>query len=83
MFGMTHPPTLRKQTYVGVGSADEQKEKTFAKFREHNIVKAVVANGELWYDDASEIVLIGGATKGIDLLRKQHEEGSLDAIAEM
>ena len=83
MFGMTHPQTLRKETYEGVASADEQKEKTFAKFREHNIVKAVVTNGQLWFDDAQEVILIGGADKEIDLLRKQHQEGRLQAIAEM
>lgn len=83
MFGMTHPPTLRKETYEGVASAEKQKEKTFAKFREHNIVKALVANGQLWYNDAPEIIMIGEANKEIDLLRKQHQAGNLQAIAEM
>ena len=83
MFGVTHPPTLRRETYKGVASADEQKEKTFAKFREHNIVKAIVTNGQLWFDDAQEVILIGAADKEIDVLRKQHQEGSLQAIAEM
>ena len=52
LFGMTHPPTLRGKTYEGVSSAAEQKEKTLEKFREHNIVKAMVTNGDLWFDDS-------------------------------
>ena len=83
LFGAMHPPTLRNATYVGVGSADEQKEKTLAKFTEHNIVKAVVANGHIWKDEAKEIILVGGANKPIDVLRKQHEAGNLQVIAEM
>jgi predicted TIM-barrel fold metal-dependent hydrolase len=83
LMGMTHPPTLRGKTYEGVTSGDEQKEKTLEKFREHNIVKAIVTNGQLWFDDASETILIGEANKELDALRKQHQEGGLHAIAEM
>jgi len=83
MFGMTHPPTLRGETYEGVTSATEQKEKTLEKFRKHNIVKAMVSNGQLWFNDAPETILIGGADKGIDVLRSQHQEGNLQVIAEM
>lgn len=83
LIGMTHPPTLRGETYQGVISGSEQKEKTLEKFREHNIVKAIVTNGQLWFDDASESILIGGADKEVDALRKQHQEGGLQAIAEM
>ena len=49
MFGMPHPPTLRGRTYEGVASATEQKEKTLEKFHKHNIVKAIVSNGQLWF----------------------------------
>ena len=83
MFGMTHPPTLRGETYKGVASATEQKEKTFEKFQKHNIVKAMVSNGQLWLDDLPETILIGNADKGIDALRNQHQEGNLQVIAEM
>ena len=83
MFGMTHPPTLRGKTYEGVASATEQKEKTLEKFHKHNIVKAMVSNGLLWFDDAPETVLIGGTGKGIEALRNQHQEGNLQVIAEM
>ncbi|MDF9798215.1 putative TIM-barrel fold metal-dependent hydrolase [Catalinimonas alkaloidigena] len=83
MFGMTHPPTLRAKTYEGVNSAIEQKEKTLEKFITHNIVKAVVTNGQLWDEDSSEVILIGGAGREVDALREQHQEGALQAIAEM
>ncbi len=83
MFGMTHPPTLRNETFKGAASAIEHKEKVFAKFAEHNIVKAVVTNGQLWMDDASESILIAGADREIEDLQKQHQEGRLHAIAEM
>lgn len=83
LFGMTHPPTLRNETYEGVISATEQKEKTLAKFREHNIVKAVVANGQIWFDESPEVILIGGANKEVDSLRNRYRKGALHAIAEM
>ena len=83
LLGMTHPPTLRGETYEGVTSGTEQKEKTLEKFHQYNIVKAIVTNGHLWFDDASETILIGGANKEVDALRKQHQEGKLQAIAEM
>ena len=83
MFGMTHPPTLRNKTYEGAASAVEHKEKVLAKFAEHNVVKAMVTSGELWKDDSTVSILIGGANKEIDELKKQHQEGNLHAIAEM
>jgi len=83
LMGMTHPPTLRGETYQGVTSSAEQKEKTLEKFREHNIVKAVVTNGQPWFDDMSEVILIGGANNEIDILRKQHQDGELQVLAEM
>ena len=52
MFGLTHPPTLRGETYDGVKSATEQKEMTLQKLDEHNIVKAMVDGGEMWHKDA-------------------------------
>ena len=83
MMGMTHPPTLRGETYEGVKSGVEQKEKTLEQFRKHNIVKAIVTNGQLWLDDAPEAILIGVANNPIETLRAQHQEGKLHAIAEM
>ncbi len=83
LIGMTHPPTLRGETYKGVISGIEQKEQTLEKFRKHNIVKAVVTDGQLWLDDAPEAILIANADKSIETLRRQHQEGKLQVIAEM
>ena len=83
LFGMTHPPTLRGKTYTGVTSAIEQKEKTLEKFRKHNIVKAVVTNGQLWSNGNEELIIIGDADKTIGALRTQFEENKLKVIAEM
>ncbi|WP_160172972.1 amidohydrolase family protein [Altibacter lentus] len=81
---MTHPPTLRGETFKGVASFTEQKEKTLEKFKEHNIVKAMVADGELWYDnERSDLIIIGGKNKPIDALRAQYNEGKLGVIGEM
>lgn len=83
MFGMTHPPTLRGKTYKGVNSAMEQKEKTLEKFRQYNIVKAVVTNGQIWNDKDEETILIGRVDKEIDTLKNQFEKNELQIIAEM
>jgi len=83
LFGKTHPPTLRGKTYKGVNSASEQKEKTLEKFRQYNIVKAMVTNGELWDDKNDGLILIGRADNNIDALTKQFREHKLQVIAEM
>ena len=83
LFGMTHPPTLRGKTYKGVTSAIEQKEKTLEKFRKHNIIKAVVTNGQLWSKGNEELIIIGDADKTIGALKTQFEENKLKVIAEM
>lgn len=83
LFGITHPPTLRGKTYKGVTSAIEQKEKTLEKFRKHNIIKAVVTNGQLWSKGNEELIIIGDADKTIGALKTQFEENKLKVIAEM
>ena len=82
-YGMSHPPTLRGNTFEGVKSALEQKERTLEKFNEHKIVKAVVSNGHLWGEEDKEKILIGGSNRSIEELRNQYEEGMLDVIGEM
>lgn len=83
LFGMTHPTTLRGETYKGVSSPAEQRTKTLEQFRKHNIIKAVVTSGESWYKDLPETVLIGGAAMDVEALRKQHQENKLHVIAEL
>ncbi len=83
LFGMTHPPTLRGETYAGVATPEEQKEHTLEKIRENNIVKAMVAGGTGWYEDAPEIIVIGGDNPSADALRSQFESGRLEVIGEI
>lgn len=83
MFGLTHPPTLRGETFQGVKNVDEHQKRTISKFREHNIVKAVVTNGYEWYDEIPDIVLLADSDKAPDILREKFESGKLRAIAEM
>jgi uncharacterized protein len=83
MFGITHPPTLRGKTYTGAKTAAELKESTIEKFKQYNIVKAVVTSGELWKDVNDDLMLIAGEDKTVEELRLQFESGKLQAIAEM
>jgi predicted TIM-barrel fold metal-dependent hydrolase len=83
MYGMTHPPTLRGETYKAVESAEELRQKTLEQFIKHRIVKAVVADGQRWLEHAPELVLVGGANKSTEELRQQYEQGQLHVIGEM
>ncbi len=83
MFGLTHPPTLRNQTFKGVTTAIELKKQVLDKFKKYNIVKAVVIGGKMWISDAPDHILIAGADGPVDSLRKQHKNGQLQVIGEM
>lgn len=83
LFGRPHPPTLRAQTFQGAKSAGELKRQVFEKFEHHRIVKAVVIDGQNWSTDAPDQVIIAGAKKPVDSLRKQHSDGQLQVIGEM
>lgn len=83
MLGMTHPPTLRQKTYVGAETKEALKEKTFEKFKAHNIVKAVVTNGKIWQEGHEETILMANAHHTVEELRNQYEQKQLSVIAEM
>jgi len=83
MFGMDHPNPLKNETYKGVKTPEEQKEKTFKKFEEHNIVLALTSDGQLWFEDEPDKILISGRNMPLDSLRKMAEEGNLSAIGEL
>ena len=83
MFGLTHPPTLRGETFEGVKNINEHQKATIAKFREHNIVKAVVTNGHEWFKEIPGIVLIADSDEEPASLREKYDSGKLKAIAEM
>lgn len=83
MFGMDHPNPLKNETYKGVKTPDEQKTETFKKFEKHNIVLALTSDGQLWFEDAPDKILISGRNMPLDSLRKLAENGSLSAIGEL
>ena len=83
LFGLEHPPTLRGKTYRAVKNAEHLKQEVLQRFHKYNIVKAVVTAGELWLEDAPTTILVANATKPPSILKKQHELGYLDVIAEV
>jgi uncharacterized protein len=83
MLGLAHPPTLRDQVFQGVETAEELKEQVLEKFREYNIVKAVVTNGQIWKTDFPDQILIADSNKPIDSLRNMYQNGQLHVIGEM
>lgn len=82
MFGMQHPPTLRGKTYLGVKNATEQKKHTFEMFKKYNIVKAVVANGQLWAKKDENRVLIGRNEMDLNILKQAFNSKKLHLLAE-
>lgn len=91
--GVENHDALKGKVYVGSKSAAEHQTETMAKFRQYNIVKAVVspqssergdAPAEPWHESAPEIVLIGDNQKlSVDALRQKYSEGKLHLLAEM
>jgi hypothetical protein len=83
MFGMNHPNPLKNETYKGVKTPEEQKAETFKKFEKHKIVLALTSDGQLWFEDAPNKILISGRNMPLDSLRKMAEKGNLSAIGEL
>ncbi len=84
MLGQEMNLAMTGKTYTASTSMDKLKEETFAKFEEHNIVKAMVSQGELWYDFAPEKVVIGNNHRlSIDELKQKYKEGRLHILGEV
>lgn len=83
LFGLEHPPTLRGKTYRSAKNAAHLQKEVLNRFHKYNIVKAVVTAGELWLEDAPSTILVANAAKPPSILKKQHELGYLDVIAEV
>lgn len=83
MFGMNHPNPLKNETYIGVQNPEEQKVETFKKFEKNNIVLALTSDGQLWFEDAPDKILISGRNMPLDSLRNMAENGNLSAIGEL
>jgi predicted TIM-barrel fold metal-dependent hydrolase len=70
--------------YMASSSMEKLMEETFAKFEEHNIVKAMVSQGELWYESAPDRIVVGNNHElSIDELKRKHEEGMLSVLGEV
>lgn len=84
LFGREMPNTLTGKKYMGSQSMQKHKEETFAKFKQHNIVKAMVSGGEDWYETDSATVVIGqNHRNSISVLRQKYAEGRLHVLGEV
>ncbi|WP_161625615.1 amidohydrolase family protein [Cyclobacterium qasimii] len=93
--GMEYNNPQTGQQFLGSKSPKEHINETLAKFKEHNIVKAVVSPEfsiekgsptEEWYNYAPETVLMGvpwTELVSLDTLRQKYAEGKLHVLAEM
>lgn len=82
-FGLEHPATFRGQRFKGAESAVEQREETLKKLEQYRIVKAVVTNGQLWKDVASDRIINANSNLEPDSLRTLIENGQTKVIAEV
>jgi hypothetical protein len=83
MLGMTHPPTLRGETYPGTRTAEEHRKQTLEILRKNNVVKAVVTNADHWVPEAPEMILLGRGSGSLDSLRKHYQNNKLQVVAEL
>lgn len=84
MLGKEMDLAMTGKIYKASVSMEKLREETMAKFEEYNIVKAMVSQGELWYDFAPEKVIIGNNHfLSIEELRLKHKEGKLDVLGEV
>ena len=80
--GMYMP--LADKTYLAVESMDKLKQEVLARFKKRNVVKAMVSQGELWYDAAPDLVIIGNNHYlSVDQLRAKYADGKLDVLGEV
>ncbi len=84
MLGQEMPNTLTGRSYQAPATMEEQRNETFAKYQKHNIVKAMVSQGELWYHHAPDLVVIGNNHHvSIEQLRQKHAQGKLQVLGEV
>ncbi len=84
MLGKEMDLAMTGKIYTASASMEKLREETLAKFEEYNIVKAMVSQGELWYEFAPEKVIIGNNHfLSIEELKLKHKEGKLDVLGEV
>lgn len=82
--GKDYTNPLTGKTYKASSTVDSLRIETLAKYEEHNVVKAMVSDGELWFDYAPEKIIIGNDHRySIDELRERFKSGKLKVIGEV
>lgn len=82
--GQDYTNPLTGKTYKASSSIDSLRIETFAKYEEHNVVKAMVSSGELWFEHAPDKIIIGNNHKySVDELKKRFNNGKLKVIGEV
>jgi len=82
--GNDYTNPLTGKIYKASSTVDSLRIETLAKYHEHNVVKAMVSNGELWFDYAPEKIIIGNDQRySIDELRERFKSGKLKVIGEV
>ena len=83
MFGVEYTNPLTGDKFKGVKGPEEQKIETLKIFEQNNIVKAMTSDGELWYKEAPDKIIISGRNVSADSLRERYNQGQLLAIGEI
>ena len=84
MLGQEMDLAMTGKVYTASASMDQLRKEVFTKFEEHNIVKAMVSQGELWYDFAPEKIIVGNNHHlSVNELKQKHSEGKLDVLGEV
>ena len=83
MFGIDYKNPLTGDEFKGVNGPEEQKIETLKILRQNNIVKAMISDGELWYAEDPDRIIISGRNVSADSLRERYNQGQLHAIGEI
>ena len=82
--GQDYTNPLTGKTYKASSSTDSLRIETLAKYDEHNVVKAMVSQGELWYNYAPDKIIIGNNHyHSVEELREKFNSGMLKVIGEV
>ena len=82
--GRDYTNPLTGKTYKASTSIDSLRIETLAKYEEHEVVKAMVSQGELWYNYAPDKIIIGNNHRNsVEELREKFNSGMLKVIGEV
>lgn len=82
--GQDYTNPLTGKTYKASTTIDSLRIETLAKYKKHNVVKAMVSKGELWFDYAPEKIIIGNNHyHPVEKLRERFNNGKLKVIGEV